>query len=141
MPSRETSSEEKTPLWEEKYRIPNLPLWIYTDNEPPSSLADCKAKVSATQFILEDIETQIKIRELELKIGNSRHNSNLDFEKWRLQALKAKQTHHHLLSAYTYWLTLKSEDTIDMEEKLNKLINLLIEEPHDFTTQAARLLA
>ena len=134
--------ESKPCLWNEKYVIENLPAWLYTDNEEPSSVIQCRAKISALQYTVQDIDLQVEIRELELKTGNGRHVSAFDFEKWKVQALRAKQTHIYLLNAYSYWLLLNEKNTCipSISEVLQKLIKLLIEEPVDFTSQLEKLL-
>jgi len=127
-------------LWADEFRIDNLPTWIYTDNQPPKDLTDCEAKISSLDYTIRDIELQIEIRELELKTGSSRHSSAFDYEKWKVGALKAKQTHYYLLNAYTYWLIKNQRDALDSTSKLDKLIKLLIEDPADFETKAKVLL-
>ena len=72
--------------------------------------------------------------------GNSRHNSSFDFEKWKTQALRAKQTHYYLLNAHNYWLIKNTPEKLDMDQKLHKLIRLLADEPKDFVTQLELLL-
>ena len=47
-----TPTPAKPVLWDKDYIIDNLPVWIYTDNDQPDSIADCKAKISATQKTL-----------------------------------------------------------------------------------------
>ena len=136
------STEAKSCLWDKKYIIENLPSWIYSDNPQPESLVECKAKISATEYTIKDIDLQIEVRELELKTGNSRHSSSFDFEKWRAQALRAKQTHLYLLNAYTYWFLLnQKDDELQTEDyKINKVIKLLIDDPEDFCQQLELLL-
>ena len=84
----------------------------------------------------------VEIRELELKTGSSRHGSSFEFEKWKAQALRAKQTHLYLLNAYSYWLLLNEREASPsvLNDKITKLIGLLIEEPKDFVTQLENLL-
>lgn len=132
-------------LWEERFVIENLPPWIYTDNQQPSSLKECEAKISSLEYTLRDIDLQIDIRELELRTGNSRHQSSFDYEKWKVQALKAKQTQYYLLNAYKFWYIKNkresyAEDNQSTKETLNSLIKLLIEDPHDFEEKATSLL-
>ena len=134
--------DPKPCLWSKQHIIENLPVWIYTDNPEPTSIAECKAKISATEYTIRDIELQIEVRELELQTGNSRHTSNFDFQKWRAQALRAKQTHMYLLNAYKYWLLLneRQENSENTDRKIEKIIRLLIDEPKDFVTQLEALL-
>lgn len=136
------SQEQKPCLWAKEYIIENLPVWIYSDNTEPSSIAECKAKISATEYTIRDIELQIEVRELELQTGSSRHSSNFDFQKWRAQALRAKQTHMYLLNAYKYWLLLNErvENVTQLNSKLNQVINVLIKDPVDFVEQLEALL-
>jgi hypothetical protein len=134
--------EQKPCLWSKDYIIDNLPVWIYSDNPEPTCIAECKAKISATEYTIKDIELQIEVRELELQTGSSRHSSNFDFQKWRAQALRAKQTHMYLLNAYNYWLILneRKENTKLLKSKLDNLINILIEDPVDFVDRLEALL-
>jgi len=135
-------AEHKPCLWSQKYVIDNLPPWIYSDSEEPKTWAECSAKISALQYTIKDIELQIEIRELELKTGSSRHQSSFDYEKWKTQALRAKQTHMYMLNAYTYWILLneqglfgEDEDIPTLRDGLKKVIRLLVDEPADFLEQ------
>ena len=135
----------KPSLWDSKYVIENLPAWIYSDNKQPESIEECKAKISSTEYTIRDIELQIEIRELELKTGSSRHNSSFEFDRWKTQALRAKQTHLYLLNAHKYWLMLnenfeRENPAKDLKKTVEKLIELLIEEPSDFVAQLESLL-
>lgn len=135
----------KPSLWDAKYVIENLPAWIYSDNKQPESVEECKAKISSTEYTIRDIELQIEIRELELKTGSSRHNSSFEFDRWKTQALRAKQTHLYLLNAHKYWLMLnenveRNDAVTDLKKTVDKLIELLIEEPSDFVAQLETLL-
>lgn len=136
----ENNTPVKPSLWAKDFCIDNLPPWIYQDNEPPKDVRDCKARISALEYTIQDIELQIEIRELELRTGNSRHGSNYDYEKWKIQALRAKQTHFYLLNAYSYWLIKHIPQELDTHDKFRKLVSLLIEDPSDFETKAAALL-
>ena len=139
--SQSSTTELKRPcLWEDEYKIENLPAWIYTDNQPPKDTQECEAKLSSLNYTIRDIELQIEIRELELKTGYSRHGNAFDFERWKVGALKAKQTHLYLLNAYTYWLIKNTPKVLDTPSKLAKLITLLIEDPSDFEQKATALL-
>jgi hypothetical protein len=136
-----TELDKKPFRWDDEYVIENLPTWIYTDNDQPRSVNECRAKISSVEYTIEDIDLQIQIRDLELKTGNSRHQSSFDFDKWKTQALRARQTHLYLLNAYKYWLILneKEPDPKYLDKKLNQIIKLLIEEPADFEQQLAAL--
>jgi|TARA_R100001509_G_scaffold25660_1_gene13472 hypothetical protein len=138
------SSTETKPrrecLWPEKYIIDNLPPWIYSDNKPPASKAECAAKISSIEYTIADIDIQMDIRQSEMSIGKSRYDNTYDFEKWRLGALKAKQSQYYLLNAYRYWQVLNDDQYNEEDTKLNKLIKLLIEDPKDFVQLAERLL-
>lgn len=135
-----SESQTKPFLWRSEYIVENLPTWIYTDNEEPVGLPECKAKISSLQYTIQDIELQIQIRELELKTGSSRHTSAFDYDKWRTQALRAKQTHLYLLNAYSYWLILNEREKSEENSKLSTVIKLLIDEPKDFVAQLEKLL-
>lgn len=117
-------------------------MWIYTDNEQPNSLSECKAKISSLKYTMDDISLQIEIRDLELRTGNSRHQTSFEYEKWKTQALRAKQTHMYLLNAYTYWLLLNERNESDdkLTYKIDTLIHLLIEDPIDFVPRLEQLL-
>lgn len=136
-----TTFDKKPCLWDSEYVIDNLPPWIYSDNQPPESIQACKAKISSIEYTIEDIDLQISIRELELKTGHSRHNSAFDYEKWKIQALRARQTHLYLLSAYKYWLILNERKEVQAatRDKLERVIELLIDEPDDFVEQLEKL--
>lgn len=129
-------------LWDDKYVIENLPNWIYTDSPQPRDIAECEAKISSIEYTLRDIDLQIEIRELELKTGSSRHTSNFEYEKWKVQALRAKQTHLYLLNAYKYWLIFNNRENneTNLNEKLNKVINILIEDSDTFAVDLKELL-
>jgi len=132
----------KPVLWDDKYIIENLPSWIYTDSPQPKDVTECEAKISSIEYTLRDIDMQIEIRELELKTGSSRHTSNFEYEKWKVQALRAKQTHLYLLNAYKYWLILNNReaDNSNVNDKLNKVINILIEDCDTFIEDLEKLL-
>jgi hypothetical protein len=136
-----STPEQKPCLWDKKYIIDNLPPWIYSDSEEPNNIAECKAKISSIEYTIRDIELQIEIRELELKTGSSRHQSSFDFEKWKTQALRAKQTHLYLLNAYKYWGILNDpKESPDLKGKLKDLVELLVEEPSDFVPKLECIL-
>jgi len=135
-----SDSPTKPVLWRSEYIVENLPSWIYTDNDEPRGEAECRAKISSLQYTIQDIELQIQIRELELKTGSSRHTNTFDYDKWRTQALRAKQTHLYLLNAYSYWSILNERRKTSEESKLNTVIKLLIEEPKDFVERLEKLV-
>lgn len=137
-----TSTPVKPVIWDQKYVIENLPNWIYTDSPQPKDISDCEARISSIEYTLIDIDLQIEIRELELKTGSSRHTSSFEYEKWKGQALRAKQTHLYMLNAYKYWLILNKREisTVNLNEKLNKVITLLIEDSDTFVYDLEKLL-
>lgn len=137
-----TSTPVKPVIWDQKYVIENLPNWIYTDSPQPKDISDCEARISSIEYTLIDIDLQIEIRELELKTGSSRHTSSFEYEKWKGQALRAKQTHLYMLNAYKYWLILNKREVsaVNLNEKLNKVITLLIEDPDTFVYDLEKLL-
>lgn len=136
----DTTAPQKPCLWRSEFVVDNLPSWIYSDNDEPRSDAECRAKISSLEYTIRDIELQIEIRELELKTGSSRHGTSYDFEKWKVQALRAKQTHMYLLNAYKYWLLMNDRQVRTDNTKLNTVIQLLIDEPADFAAQLEKLL-
>lgn len=90
-------------LWAQEYIISNLPPWVYQQNEEPKSLEECDATICKLEHTIEDIDLQIHIREFELETGTGRQQSKYEHDKWVAQALRAKQTHKYLLSAFRYW--------------------------------------
>jgi|TARA_R110002012_G_scaffold96247_3_gene232019 hypothetical protein len=139
-PSTGETKQLKPNLWAEEYIIPNLPPWIYSDNEPPISIQDCTAKISSIEYTIVDIDLQIDIRQSECAMGSSRYKSTFDFEKWRCQALKAKQSQYYLLNAHKYWMILNSTKSLDVSGRLDKLIQLLIEDAPTFHKEVQALL-
>jgi len=139
-PSTGETKQLKPTLWAEEYIIPNLPPWIYSDNEPPTSIQDCTAKISSIEYTIVDIDLQIDIRQSECAMGSSRYKSTFDFEKWRCQALKAKQSQYYLLNAHKYWMILNSTKSLDVSGRLDKLIQLLIEDAPTFHKEVQALL-
>ena len=75
-----------------------------------------------------------------MNLGSGKYSNNWDFEKWRVSALRAKQNQYYLLNAYKYWLKLNDPSLNSYENKFNKLLKLLIDEPEDFVQLAERLL-
>ena len=70
---------------------------------------------------------------------------SFEFDRWKTQALRAKQTHLYLLNAHKYWLMLnenfeRENPAKDLKKTVEKLIELLIEEPSDFVAQLESLL-
>ena len=139
-PSSLETKQPKPSLWADKYIIGNLPPWIYSDNHPPTDIRDCEAKISAIEYTIIDIDLQVDIRQSECAMGSSRYKSSYDFEKWKCQALKAKQSQYYLLNAHKYWLILNATQPLDVPRKLDKLIELLVEDSPDFHQQAQALL-
>ena len=143
-----TSTAPKELIWDKKFILENLPQWIYTDNPEPKSLMEGYAKLSSLRYTISDIELQIEIREYERETGNSRHGDVNDLARWKLQALRAKQTHLYLTNAYTYWVIMNEKELLDTvdhhnqnpDAKLNKVIELLIKDPSDFVDQLQQLL-
>jgi len=69
----DTDSYHTECAWDRKYIIDNLPPWVYTKHEQPRSVAEAKAKISALEHTLKDMDLQIEVRDIEVKIGESRH--------------------------------------------------------------------
>lgn len=142
-----SSTSNSNPKWNRDHIIESLPTWVYEQNEEPSSINECKAKISSLKYTIEDIDLQIQIRELEVLNGDSKHSNSLnarathyDTQKWKAGALKAKQSYLHLLNAYTYWLLINDKHHTDLEDKLRRLINLLIIDPCDIEQKLEKLL-
>lgn len=129
-----------TDHWPSEARQDSLPAYIYAEYEPPYSLRECAARIKSLEFIIIDIDLQIEIREMELRTGSSRHATALDLDKWKTGALRAKQTHYYLLNAYNYWQSMMAPERLDDHPKLDKLMQLLLEDPNDFEAQLRSLL-
>jgi hypothetical protein len=125
--------------WDKKYVIDNLPPWVYAKHDQPKSVAEAKAKISALEHTLLDMDLQIEVRDIEVKIGESRHATPFDHEKWRAKILRAKQSSLYVLNAFRYWLILNTQDN-HSDSKFNRLVELLIEDPVDFVEKAKTLL-
>lgn len=126
-------------LWDEKFVIKSLPPWVYTSVSEPKTVNECKALISATEYTLKDIDLQIEIRKAESeRLKNKDTNEN--YQRWLAGALRAKQTNLYLQSAYNYWIILNEEEAWTTEQKLKRVIELLQEEPEDFTQQLELLL-
>jgi hypothetical protein len=135
----DTDSYHTECAWDKKYIIDNLPPWVYAKHEQPRSVAEAKAKISALEHTLKDMDLQVEVRDIEVKIGESRHASSFEHEKWRSKILRAKQSSLYVLNAYKYWLILNTEDQYS-NKKFCDLVELLIEDPTDFVQKAKKLI-
>lgn len=135
----DTDSYHTECAWDKKYIIDNLPPWVYAKHEQPRSVAEAKAKISALEHTLKDMDLQIEVRDIEVKIGESRHATSFEHDKWKAKILRAKQSSLYVLNAYRYWLILNTDETAS-SNKFNELVELLIEDPTDFVTRAKKLL-
>ena len=135
----DTDSYHTECAWDKKYIIDNLPPWVYAKHEQPRSVAEAKAKISALEHTLKDMDLQVEVRDIEVKIGESRHASSFEHEKWRSKILRAKQSSLYVLNAYKYWLILNIEDQYS-NKKFCDLVELLIEDPTDFVQKAKKLI-
>ena len=135
----DTDSYHTECAWDRKYIIDNLPPWVYTKHEQPRSVAEAKAKISALEHTLKDMDLQIEVRDIEVKIGESRHATSFEHDKWKAKILRAKQSSLYVLNAYKYWLILNTEDHYS-NKKFCDLVELLIEDPTDFVQKAKKLL-
>tara|TARA_Y100001972_G_C7552067_1_gene277531 strand:+ start:51 stop:572 length:522 start_codon:yes stop_codon:yes gene_type:complete len=137
-PKYEDPGESKL-RWDSRFVIKNLPGWVYTDFAEPTSTSECKALISAAEYTIADIDLQIEIKKADLdrKPSTAAHEA---YQKWLSGALRAKQTNMYLLSAYNYWKLLSVDDEWSTEQKLRRVIELLQEEPEDFTQQLELLL-
>ncbi len=126
-----TTRSKPAYTWDKKYIVENLPSWVYSEYKQPDSLAECDARISSIECTIEDIDIQIKIKELA-----EAHSQTKEFEKWKIQALKARQTHMYLLNAYKYWSILCDENKAtttflwgaSTADKLDQLIEILYED-------------
>ena len=135
----DTDSYHTECAWDQKYVIDNLPPWVYSKHDQPTSIAEAKAKISALEHTLQDMDLQIEVRDIEVKIGESRHATSFEHDKWKAKILRAKQSSLYVLNAYRYWLILNTDETAS-SNKFNELVELLIEDPTDFVTRAKKLL-
>lgn len=144
--STETQTlKPKTLVWDKKYVIENLPPWVYQDNPEPTSVTECEATICRLEHTIEDIELQIKIREFEMETGTGRPQTKHEHDKWVSQALRAKQTHKYLLSAYKYWHIINKKETYSTCNNhsivtvfagvISELCELLKEEPANFVEE------
>ena len=117
--------------WNPAFVIDILPDWVYTNNKQPTSIQDCMRHISIINHVISDIDLQIQIK------YQSKHS---EFTQWHIKTLKAKQSQNYVLSAYKHWLTLNTPDPLDLTDKFDKLVQLLIEEPEDVMTQLKALL-
>jgi len=141
--------KEQTFLWSPEYIISNLPPWVYQQNEEPKSLEECDATICKLEHTIEDIELQIHIRDFELETGTGRQQSKYEHDKWVVQALKAKQTHKYLLSAYKYWRIINRQKALSetstgavvlkLCDMLVSLCDLLKNEPFNFQEEIETL--
>ena len=137
--SKQEEFHSKKIKWDQKFVIKNLPAWVYQDFEEPKSTAECRALISAAEYTIADIDLQIQIRKADLERKPS-SAAEEGYKKWLAGALRAKQTNMYLLSAYNYWKLLSVDDEWTTEQKLRRVIELLQEEPDDFTQQLELLL-
>ena len=126
-------------LWDQKFIIKSLPPWVYTSVSEPKTVNECKALISATEYTLKDIDLQIEIRKAESERLKNK-DTHEDYQRWLSGALRAKQTNLYLQSAYNYWIILNEEEAWTTEQKLKRVIELLQEEPEDFSQQLELLL-
>ena len=134
------AASTKGTLWDKKYIIDNLPPWVYTSFKQPKSVSECRALISATEYTLKDIDLQIEIRKAELERKPGQVQAKEEYERWLAGALRAKQTNLYLQSAYKYWIILNEEDELTVENKLKRIIEILIQEPEDYVEQLEALL-
>ncbi len=143
-----TTRSKPTYTWDKKYTVDNLPSWVYSEYKQPDTLAECEAKISSLECTLEDIDIQIKIKEL-TEGAEDPQRSRREFEKWKIQALKARQTHMYLLNAYKYWAILCDENKAEglflwgasTAAKLDELIEILYEDSPSMLEKIGKLRA
>ena len=124
--------------WNEAFVLETLPTWVYTDHPQPHSLKTCRAKISYIEHVLIDIDYQIKIKQLDHEV-----QKDASFGAWHQKTLKAKQTYNYILNAYNNWLILNTPErteALDLEERFDKLVLLLAEDPDDFVQRVRQLI-
>jgi len=126
--------------WNKEFIIPTLPAWIYTDNEQPKNVADCQAKLSNIKHILLDMDLQITIKDTQLRLRQGEESTVIEYDEWLLKILKAKQSYNYLLNAYNNWLILNSPEALDLTNRFDTLVEILITEPDNYLTELKRLL-
>jgi hypothetical protein len=145
IPVYRPKDKDQPALWAAEYIISNLPPWVYQQNEEPKSIQECDAVICKLEHTIEDIELQIHIRDFELETGTGRQQSKYEHDKWVAQALRAKQTHKYLLSAYKYWRIINTQKAVASTPTggiayklcgfLTDMCDVLIKEPANFEDQ------
>lgn len=130
------------PLWDQKFIIDNLPPWIYERYEQPSTVSEAKAKISSLEHTIRDMDLQMEIRECDKSIAQQTYGSSFDVITWENKTrkiLKAKQSTLYVLNAFKYFVLMSESDPL-LTDRFNKLVNLLAEDPVDFTQRVKELL-
>ena len=134
------SKKSSVTQWDKEFVLASLPPWIYTENEQPKDVADCQAKLSNIRHILQDIDLQISIKDTQLQLRQGEVTTVTEYNQWLLKILKAKQSYNYLLNAYNNWLILNSPEALDLTNRFDTLVEILIEEPDNYLTELKRLL-
>ena len=134
------SKKSSATQWDKEFVLASLPPWIYTENEQPKDVADCQAKLSNIRHILQDIDLQISIKDTQLQLRQGEVTTVTEYNQWLLKILKAKQSYNYLLNAYNNWLILNSPEALDLTNRFDTLVEILIEEPDNYLTELKRLL-
>ena len=134
------SKKSSVTQWDKEFVLTSLPPWIYTENEQPKDVADCQAKLSNIKHILQDMDLQISIKDTQLQLRQGEVTTVTEYNEWLLKILKAKQSYNYLQNAYNNWLILNSPEALDLTNRFDTLVEILIEEPDNYLTELKRLL-
>ena len=134
------SKKSSVTQWDKEFVLASLPPWIYTENEQPKDVADCQAKLSNIKHILQDMDLQISIKDTQLQLRQGEVLTVTEYNEWLLKILKAKQSYNYLQNAYNNWLILNSPEALDLTNRFDTLVEILIEEPDNYLTELKRLL-
>ena len=134
------SKKSSVTQWDKEFVLASLPPWIYTENEQPKDVADCQAKLSNIKHILQDMDLQISIKDTQLQLRQGEVTTVTEYNEWLLKILKAKQSYNYLQNAYNNWLILNSPEALDLTNRFDTLVEILIEEPDNYLTELKRLL-
>ena len=133
-------SEHPEPVefkWSEENRAAGIPDWVYTRYDEPASVEHAEAECCYLNHVISDIDLQIEMNKVKLDLDRSQENIETH-RAWKIKTLKAKQNNTFILCAYKYWLCLNKNQTTH-NSKLDMLLELLAEDPVDFTDRVIEL--
>jgi len=86
------------------------------------------------------MDLQITIKDTQLRLRQGEESTVIEYDEWLLKILKAKQSYNYLLNAYNNWLILNSSEALDLTNRFDTLVEILITEPDNYLTELKRLL-